>query len=217
MWERDEQGVACFRVSGWRLQVDYQPEGMKLIASQDSSQESVGLISLANGKLPVITESFIRGDDLHLAMPQNDNTDAGLDLVLMIVLVDRDCLVVETTLAVQTLLLDAHPTIELGIPGTGSLSSCSLDSAMVFSRQEPVGVTRFDQPSVRVLVDKRDQLSIDPRSDSNLSLRLFGEFMEKGVIRKTQPWWVWSSVGLDDTRLRNLVVELAKRPLPLTS
>jgi hypothetical protein len=215
MWEQELDDIACFRVSGWRLQVHCQPDGVRLISTEDSSEQSVGLISLVGGHLPPITESYVRGDELHLLMPQNDGTNAGLELVLLVVFADRDCLVVESTLAVQTLLLDAHPTIELGIPGDGVISSYSRESATVFAREEVVGSKRFDRPSVRVLVDRRDQLSIDKGCDSAASLRLFGEFMEKGVIRKAQPWWVWSSVGLDDTRLRSLVVELAKRPLPL--
>ncbi len=217
MWELDKQDGASFRVSGWRLQVAVQPQGVQLIATEDASAPSIGSISLLGDKLPAMRESFIRGDELHLSLPPNEQTKAGIDLALLIVLADRDCLVVESTLALQTLLLDAHPTIELGVPGDGAVANHSHQSALIFAREGQIAKTPREQLAVRILIDERDQLSLDRDYQGTASVGLFGEFMEKGVIRKAQPWWVWTSGDWDTTRMHSLVAELAQRPLPLAN
>ena len=223
MWDQDERDGTSFRVSGWRLHVEWAATGVRLVMKHDASREATGTISLVGGKLPPIADAFVRGDELHLAMPQNDGVNAGLDLVLLVVEANRDFLVVESTLAIQTLWLDAHPMIEVQLPGKGLLATYKQDSAAVYSRPNvpdgpgESGEMRFDVPTVSVLVDDRDRQSIDESGKAAGTVRFFGEFMEKGVIRKVQPWWVWSSTGPDSARIRSLASELAKRPLPLTS
>jgi len=216
MWDQDERDGTSFRVSGWRLHVECAESGVRMVMTHDSSREATGVISLIGGKLPPVTDAFVRGDELHLAMPQNDGVNAGLELVLLVVQANRDFLVVESTLAIQTLWLDAHPMIEVQLPGKGSLANYSQDSALVYSRPNESGEMRFDVPTASLLVDDRDRQSIDESGKAAGTVRFFGEFMEKGVIRKVQPWWVWSSTGQDSTRIRGLAAELAKRPLPLT-
>jgi hypothetical protein len=217
MWDQDERGGASFRVSGWRLHVTCQTTGIRLAMAQDTSHESTGLISLVGGDLPPVTDAFVRGDELHLALPQDDAGNAGLELVLLVVQANRDFLVVESTLAIQTLRLDAHPMVELALPGEDPISRHSQDSAWVFSRQNKPSDLRLDGPTVKILVDERDQPSTNESGTAAGTIRFFGEFMEKGVIRKVQPWWVWSSAGSDAMRMRGLAAELTKRPLPLAN
>ena len=52
-----------------------------------------------------------------------------------------------------------------------------------------------------------------------LQLRLFGEFLEKGVIRKARPWILISQAKQEpsDAELQAIWQRLASRPLPLAS
>ena len=246
MWNLDKHGCADFSSRGWRLRTLCLPEGIQLAVTHDMSAPSVGSISLLRHPMPVLAESFIRGDELHLSMPPTATTQAGLALALLVVQATQDCFVVESTLSIETLLLDAYPTVVLGLAGEGALVDYVEGSARVFTRepgvvtqeggavrQEPGVVAQEggavrqendsnplgppNRPPLSVLVDRRDQPSLDVSSGTDPSLRFFADFMEKGVIRKTQPWWVWTSATADPTRVRELVKELAKRPLPLTN
>lgn len=217
MWDFNEHGKACFRVNDWLLQVGWRPEGVDLIAICQASRPSAGTVSLVDRPLPALAESFIRGDELHLLMPQDTAGQAGLALALLIIQADRDSLVVESTLSIETLLLDAHPIIDLAMPGDGPLADEARDTATVFSRDNRSAGVGLQRPRLQVLVDQRDQPSLDPSCKSAGSLRFFGDFMEKGVIRKAQPWWVWTNADANADCLTPLVRELARRPLPLAN
>lgn len=217
MWELKGSGEARFRVSDWQLQVRCWPEAIDLIATRGSSRPSAGGLSFVGGRLPVLEESFIRGDELHLSLPQAEGQQAALVVVVLVIQADPECLVIESTLSIETMLLDAHPSIELAMAGEGPLMVDVLDSAKVFSRDCSADNASSQRPRLQVLVDQRDHCSLDPTCNPMQSLRFFGEFMEKGVIRKTQPWWVWSGSDANAASVRQLVLELARRPLPLAN
>jgi len=214
MWEQENNANASFRVSGWKLDVQCVSEGLRLVTAHDTSGDITGLISLVNSSLPTLTESFIRGDELHLIMPQAEETDAAIEICLLVIQADRECLIVESTLSLQTLWLDAYPAVQLDIPGDGPLACSTKGSAKVFSRDKDSHSPQ-NSLEVSVLVDERDQLSIDATNANYQGARFFGEFMEKGVIRKVQPWWVWSCGNLSDPQVDKIVSSLGKRPLPL--
>src|SRR5688500_14843050 len=121
MWDLGMHGVATFAASGWRLRLTCQPDAVRFVVTHGSSSESVGTLSLLNDRLPALAESYIRGDELRLSMPPTDTTQAGLSVALLIIQADEDCFVAESTLSIETLLWDAYPTVELGLPGDGPL------------------------------------------------------------------------------------------------
>lgn len=215
MWEHENDSDACFRVSGWKLQVQCRPEGLSLVTANHQSEERTGAISLVNRDLPTLTESFIRGDELHLSMPQCEGNEAGIDVELLVIQADRDRLIVESTLSLQTLWLDAFPAIRLELAGNDPLTCSSKGTSRVYWGNKPMGGP--DSLHLSVLVDERDQLSINDTNENSGCLQFFGDFMEKGVIRKVQPWWVWTCVPLNDPQIYEIANTLAKRPLPLTS
>lgn len=217
MWDQDEHGGTSFRVSGWRLHIECQAAGIRLAMTHDSSPEVAGTISLVGCDLPPVTESFVRGDELHLRMPQTDGASAGLELALLIVQANQDFLVMESTLAIHTQWLDSHPLVELLLPGDDANATFIQNSTRVLSRLQEPAKMQNGEPTVSLLIDERDWHSMDESGMKLGSIRFFGEFMEKGVILKAQPWWVWSSTGPDPIRIRGLAAELANRPLPLTS
>ena len=218
MWEQTAINAARFRVSGWELNVDCRTEGLQMMTRHDGCCDSASSISVVGESLPDVAESYVRGDELHLVLPQTNEGQSGLEIVLMVVQANRDLLIVESTLSLQTLLLDAYPAIDLNVGGDGAVTTDRVASSLVFARSHrssPGNEPRTRRPETRVLVDERDQLSIDSSSKNETGLRFFGEFMEKGVIRKVQPWWIWSGMTLSANQLQNAVESLADRPLPL--
>ncbi len=218
MWELDADHCAKFRVSDWMLDVVTRGDGLELSASSSHGASLGGQIQLAGLLLPPVTESYVRGDELHLIMPQTDGCDVGIELALTVIRADFHLFVLETVISLQTQWLDLYPRVELS---TGLKNSASNRWQMT-----PSGSSRWYDPSQKianehsrfaVLVDPRDRFSIDESQAGDQRLSFFGDFMEKGVIRKVQPWWVWSIEEIVPIVRQQLAKELSARPLPLAT
>lgn len=233
MWTQYSIGEARWQAAGWTLQIANDAQGIRLRVSNAESCDSEGVISLDGDRMPQANEMFVRGDELHLYLPQkvaetqssegsgraSGDCVAGLEVVFTPIVSEGGLLVVESTVSLQTQWLDVHPRLLIELPNQGKLNSVSNQSAIVFSSLPEVGVptgaSTADALSAMVLVDERDRLSLAPFGKSEGGIRFFDEFMEKGVIRKIQPWWVWTLAPLNERRIAALCDELAQRPLPL--
>ncbi len=109
-------------------------------------------------------------------------------------------------LSVQTQLLDSHPTLEISHPGAVSGWS---GSAAIQSIASPKG-------SAAILIHQAISCNRTHRCDAG-KLRLFGNFMEKGVIRRGRVRWLVSDHPLADDNLRAAYDCFAESPLPLTT
>lgn len=185
------------------------PDGLLHLAVQPSKGET----------LPVAVENYVRGDEWKVTFPQSTG-QFGLRISLRAVAVSATRLVLEPTLSIQTSLLDTHPTLIFSAVGEHPESSL----IQVESSEQEVSVT-----SVR-LADRAGQIAVllgphdapftaDHSSDQKLQLQLFGEFLEKGVIRKARPWVVLdrSEAGLSTSDLQQYAKLLCETPLPLTA
>ncbi len=110
-------------------------------------------------------------------------------------------------LSVQTQLLDSHPTLEISHPGAVSGWS---GSAAIQSIASPKG-------SAAILIHPSDLLQTELIDATAGKLRLFGNFMEKGVIRRGRVRWLVSDHPLADDNLRAAYDCFAESPLPLTT
>lgn len=218
MWEQLANHGARFRVSDWTLEMNACDGCLNLSASRAHDAPVTGRIQLVGMPLPSISESYVRGDELHLVLPQTDGCQVGLELALLVVEASSQQFVLESVIALQTLLLDLHPRVELKTNWKGTTSERW--------RMDPVNSSRWynsDESTTEagiqlaVLLDPRDRFSINESQAGTQRLSFFGDFMEKGVIRKVQPWWVWSHSGVDTAVRRQLADELSARPLPLTT
>jgi len=230
MWENPELGLAIFHTNGWKLIVasGEAPDGdIRMLACRDGLVGASARVHVSGFAIPPCQESFIRGDALHLCFPETDAVPIGFDLVLMAIEADQGILVVETVVSLSTPLLDSHPAVEMevgdGHPGhprwTGGLWKRLLDGpeAMWVTAPPPKSI---DGPKVTtsLLCDERDLPSLAPEDDGDLRrVRFFGDFLEKGVIRRVQPWWVWSNGLITRRKADQLSAQLAQRPLALTS
>ncbi len=224
MWEQVAHHAAKFRVSDWTLEVDTQDGCLKLSASSEHGVSLGGRVELAGMRMPPVTESFVRGDELHLVMPQTDGCDVGLELALIVIEADSHLFVLETVISLQTQWLDLHPRVDFAY--------CSREVCANRWMMKPMKSSRWYDPDqddeeddsddsepllLAILIDQRDRFSINESGAGGQQLSFFGDFMEKGVIRKVQPWWVWSREELVTIVRQQLVKELAARPLPLAT
>ena len=145
-------------------------------------QASATLDVPGEGEFPPLDEKFVRGDELHLMYPQMDQRFAvrlAIEPLTPPANVDAQdfgdgLVVLECRVSVQTDLLDTHPTIDLRTDRDTPLTP-------LLNEADRRGSTRVDDDTVR----------------------LFGDFLEKGVIRRGQPWLV-NLPASDEDRLATL-------------
>ncbi len=234
MWEQTANHGAKFRVSDWLLHVEKCDGRLYLHASHCHHRHVNGVLQLPGQHLPPIHESFVRGDELHLLMPQTETGDITVELVLLVVEADAKQLVLETVVSLHTDRLDLRPQVTLesdrgdrwSLQSLGMSNWYELDSHTAGKDSASKGTeanshaNRDAEPTglnLAVLVDGRDHFSIDESLANQQHLGFFGDFLEKGVIRKVQPWWIWSIQPLTVADRKQLASELSQRPLPLTT
>ncbi len=115
-------------------------------------------------------------------------------------------------LSVQTQLLDSHPTLEIDHPGAASgwsgtpgIQSCN--SAHGFA-------ALLIHPSDLV---QTELIAPSTGQQGTGQLRLFGNFMEKGVIRRGRLRCLVSETPLSAAALQSAYECFADSPLPLTT
>lgn len=230
MWEIVEQGIAEFRTNGWKLVVaSGEPHvgGIRLLACREEVVGATARIAVSDYSLPSCDECYIRGDALHLSFSLSDEHPIGLEVVLMAIEADQQVLAVESVVGIHTWKLDSHPSLVLelgsghpGFPVWGGASWERLADQRegVWMRGTGYGTVAGPRVSTQLLCDHRDLDSLQSTdTEGASSVQFFGDFLEKGVIRKVQPWWVWSTGQLPRERLARLAGNLARRPLALSN
>lgn len=153
--------------------------------------------------LPRADEHYICRDEYHVNYPQRD-ADYGLRLAFDVVPdVIPGAVVMEIRLSVQTDLMDSHPTLDLAV-----------DHPRAARPPRPAdAISRFGVCDDAAIVlgphDRPHTQNLGGR------LRLFGDFLERGVIRRARPWIVWGR-EIHDPELRRTYRSLRDSPVPLT-
>ncbi len=157
-----------------------------------------------------IDDQFARGSDLMVRYLQSEHDQFAFQVDLRAVpdaelggaAAGFDC-----WLSVQTQLLDSHPTLEISHPsakeGWKSVSSIQLYSAT--------------GGSLAVLIHPSDLVQTELLDSNAGRLRLFGNFMEKGVIRRGRIRCLVSTQPLSESNLQSAYESFAASPLPLTT
>jgi len=227
MWKILETGTAQWETADglWNVDAKGGESGITLQA-RDRGVPLAGLHPVGRDALPEATESFVRGDTWHVHYSQAQGS-YSLDLVFRPIESSAKRLVLELTLSIHTSLLDSHPTIDLVAEG---------DGFRVWTPRSEFEWYRATQPSdsggascltavigetaaVSVLLGRRDYpFTLDLSDDRAIQLRLFGDFLEKGVIRKARPWICMQRdvKDVDESAMIDLWHRLQESPLPLT-
>ncbi|MDM4016863.1 hypothetical protein [Roseiconus lacunae] len=215
-------GIASWQIedSVWRYNISGDAVGPSVFISGSA----VSLCHPNAQTLPALDEQFVRTNELHWSFSQAEGNEFGYRLVVRPVeipgwIATAKRVAFEWIVSVQTSLLDSHPTIDLVLPPSGGKSAKVMEfsdlGAMAF-------LTEIDDLRVAVILGGRDApfTEVIPH-DAGTRLRLFGQFLEKGVIRRARPWVLIertpTSDGqpLDEQTLRNAAEALTASPLPL--
>ncbi|KAA5545336.1 hypothetical protein FYK55_06685 [Roseiconus nitratireducens] len=211
-------GVAAWqtRDSIWMIDARGGKDGIRFRLGD----ESVALIASGDEPLPVLDEQFFRGDELHLSFPQDGGgADFGFRLMIRPILgpdipIDSQRALFEWVVSIETSLLDTHPTMDLVAPASRGCRRLKVDDPQggVHLAESPAGETTVllgpaDAPFTSV-IDQPD----------TLRLRLFGEFLEKGVIRRARPWVIFNRMQqpISEAARKATWQALADSPVPLT-
>jgi hypothetical protein len=230
MWEIIGKGSAEFRANGWKLVVTSgEPNvgGIRLLSCREDLVGASARIAVPGYELPPCGECYIRGDALHISFPLSQSNPLGLELVMTAIEADQRIFVVESVIGIHTSLLDSHPKLQLevgaghpGFPAWGRVGwEESVDEGnWVWMRAAGRRAAEGPGVSTCLLCDHRDLSSLAPASVENeTAIRFFGDFLEKGVIRKVQPWWVWSNGPIANRKASEIARYLAARPLALSN
>lgn len=168
----------------------------------------MSLRDAAGYPLPSAGDSYARGSDFIVRLPQTSKHAFTLTLQTSIIADDARQTVVETIVEMQTDRLDAHPAVVLRVPSalekmdTGQWRLTSLEK------------------QVDLLQTPRDAASaqVQPLEVGKQQVRIFGGFLEKGVIQKWRGWWVlWHHKTAHQATRDQWYTKLCEAPLPLTT
>ncbi len=223
MWTSDQLGLAHWNVgdSSWSIDARGGEYGIGVL-SNDSERRYMSLSPVNQDQLPAAGEQYIRGDQLHINYPQGAGHYA-IRLVWQPIETSADLLVLEITISIQTDLLDSHPKIDIDVDcqSIDSIvpSDVSGDDEVEGVGSAPISVASSSGHCCAVLLGPHDRpFTTNHSNDMLLRLRLFGEFLEKGVIRRGRPWIVIGRSGKEPSPelLTSLLTRLAESPVPLT-
>ena len=218
MWITNQLGVATWSDDVTEWEVDAR--GGQAISIGPGDEAAVQLRPVEDSTLPAADEQFVRGCCWNINYPQAEHRHA-LRIEFEPIEVVPNSMLLEATISIQTDLLDSHPKIDirfdgeltrrLSIPGAARHPASQAGSA-------GVTVANSDTNCVAILLGPHDSpFTTDLSTPESLRLRLFGEFLEKGVIRKARPWILIRPVANEpsDSELHAISQRLADRPLPL--
>ncbi len=235
MWKTEEVGVAVWSdaASRWHFDLRGGECGISLLAGEKAvgdsmsvDQRHLSLVAVDEMSLPVASEHYVRGDKYFVNFPQGDGRYA-IRLVLRPVTTGEKLLVLSAKVSIQTDLLDTHPMLDLVAEGTDVRTFHREDAqenwrASIETKSTgspPIVVVRGESASTAVLLGPHDSPFTSNRSDDKrLCLRLFGDFLEKGVIRTAIPWIVVdrSADPQFADQLPRWHQQLCESPLPLS-
>ncbi|MEX0824949.1 MAG: hypothetical protein WD119_02220 [Pirellulaceae bacterium] len=167
--------------------------------------------------IPELSESYVRGEDLVLTYAQQEKDSFGLSIQATPIECRERMTIIQLTISMQTDLLDSHPSIELLAAAAGKAQSAPDRPAVIGPR--PLSAVSGEEVYGTIILSPRDQRAAVDSSDSDaLRVRLFGNFLEKGVIRKSQPWIViWRGAPPEASEIDAVYQRLCQTPLPLTT
>lgn len=227
MWKTDKLGLGVWEDQGsaWHLDARGGQHGIGMIAeSKDDprgfaeSNRFVAFTPVPQDRLPAAAEQYVRGDRWHVNYPQSDGA-FGLRMAMQPIESSPERLVLEVTVSIQTDLLDTHPKINIDAACDRVDTVAPAEGEAAATGSPAISVAVGQGHYVSVLLGPYDSpFTTNQCTDSRLHLRLFGDFLEKGVIRKARPWIVIDRSGDPPSRAqhRQWWNQLCGRPLPLT-
>lgn len=206
------ENKATYKHGTLELVVLAEPSLKILIATGDAKydweirpmEDSVGQDTPA----PVRGEAYSRLDDFIVNFPQRYPWPFSYQLDVRVQPDHKDLLVAELWLSVQTSMLECNPQLGL-IPNEPKAPwTCHPQFICSADRRLALAVHPLDIPDSKLHAS---------RSGSVERMDLFGQFMEKGVIRRGRLMLVASNTSISEKRMKDLCNIFAASSLPLTA
>jgi hypothetical protein len=156
---------------------------------------------------PAPGEAYSRLDDFIVNFPQRYPWPFSYQLDVR-VQPDKDLLVAELWLSVQTSMLECNPQLCLVPKNPKAPWTCHPQFICSADRRLALAVHPLDIPDSKLHAS---------RSGSVERLDLFGQFMEKGVIRRGRLLLVASNTSISEKRMKDMCSIFAASSLPLTA
>ena len=230
MWITNQLGVASWTDAGTEWELDAR--GGQAICLGWPNEAAVSFKPVDDSTLPAADEQFVRGRCWNVNYPQADHRLA-LRIAFEPIETTADSMLLEATISIQTDLLDSHPKIDiqsdaeliktLTVPGASEHPASQPGASQHPASQSgaaAVTIAKSDSTFVAIFLGTHDSpFTTELSTPESLQLRLFGEFLEKGVIRKARPWILISRAKQEpsESELQAIWQRLAGRPLPLAS
>jgi hypothetical protein len=214
---------ALLETKYWRVELDPRAPKAGLQINSGSTQLGQFLkISPKPSHSFKIQEAYVRQNDLIVRYEQS-----GDDLYTVQLNWRRleceipDALSLELWISVQTALLDTHPVIEVRSHTPDAqwhglnLHDLSIDK----SDCTAIGLVKKSSVTAMVMIEPSDaqQARRIPDRSENFTLRLLGEFMEKGVIRRARLRFFAVSGEFSRSKIAKQYRKFTDSPLPLTA
>lgn len=201
----------------WRCEVTRNGGGVTMGGGADVRLrvEPVG-----QDRFSPVSEQYVCGDAWHVEFPQGENA-FSLKMTLRMVETGSGHAILEPTFSIQTSLLDSRPMIDLVVDGERRqvsddvvVGSPAVNRIVRENHETIVLLGRADAPFTTDLTHPGD-----PTRPGQSRLRLFGEFLEKGVIRKARPWLILTATTetIDEAAVGEIWQRLQSTPPPLTA
>jgi hypothetical protein len=220
-WELSGDFAKCVH-QGWSATMNPKKPSLGLNLSQGSTSCDLLSVSPKPGHSLIIQEAYVRQSDLIVKYAQSDCDAYGFQLDWR----KRDCdlidaIAIELWVSIQTNLLDTHPELDIASQVIGGhWKSYSLKEL----GEDGHGVGVFECPlgsgTALMMIQSSDVIQCHPTASTagpNCSLKLFGQFLEKGVIRRARFFAIAARNTINEDKLREIYLELTSSPLPLTA
>ena len=157
---------------------------------------------------PAPGEAYSRLDDFIVNFPQRYPWPFSYQLDVRVQPEHKDLLVAELWLSVQTSMLECNPQLCLVPKAPKAPWTCHPQFICSADRRLALAVHPLDIPDSKLHAS---------RSGSVERMDLFGQFMEKGVIRRGRLLLVASNTSISEKRMKDLCTMFAASSLPLTA
>jgi hypothetical protein len=207
--------VAISEVGNWLATVDLG-NSVPVLSIKD---KAVGAIKATFAIAPIeraalseldplaLTEAYVRQSDFIAQYTQCDPWRFGyqIDFRNLELPEERNAIGIEIWLSVQTALLDSNPQLEVNIRGSQLRLS-----------DDPVLLDQTNRLGILVHPMDKDDCCITT-SGSTSTMKIFGRFMEKGVIRRMRFRVIAAAQEPPTLFWKKQFTDFAASPLPLTT
>ncbi len=218
---------AALIVGDWRAELDPRTpaNGLRISRTQQGTQSNIAQIFRVTPKPShsfTIQESYVREEDMIVRYEQSGDDLYTFQLNWRKLTSDiAGAFAIELWISVQTSLLDTHPTIEVRSRATESQWHALTLDDLSYEKSDVVSMGLFKKSGVTSLLmiqpsdANQAKRVLDKKED--FTLRMFGDFMEKGVIRRARLCFLSIPGEVSRYTMIKEYRAFAESPLPLTA